>query len=179
VPLIVNVSDDCGHPLANSTSNSVIASFYDASKPPGSGTLRPDQRLTPQGNGIWAGTWTPQAGIAQIQVIVVALGIIGTTPIAGQTQYIGSVQAAAANAPALAAGIFNAASFQPGNVVALGSFVSIFGSSLADGSNAPTTQPLPTQLRIKSTRSSRPTWGLTVNSHWWSNAIQPRPPRRR
>jgi trimeric autotransporter adhesin len=148
VPFSVSVVDDCGHALANSSSSSVIASFYDASKAPGpSAKVQPDQRLTGQGNGVWSGTWTPQSSVAQLEIIVVALGINGTTPIAGQTQFTGAVHAPGANSPALASGIFNAASFQPGNTVALGSFVSIFGSSMADGSTAPTTQPLPTQVQ--------------------------------
>jgi trimeric autotransporter adhesin len=148
VPLSVTVVDDCGHALANSTSSSVIASFYDATKPPGpSAKLQPDQRLTPQGGGVWSGTWTPQSATAQTQVIIVALGINGTTPIAGQSVLNGTVHAAGAGSPALPFGIFNAASYQPGNSVALGSFVSIFGANMADGSGAPSTQPLPTNYQ--------------------------------
>jgi uncharacterized protein (TIGR03437 family) len=148
VPLSVTVVDDCGHALANSTSSSVIASFYDASKPPGpSAKLQPDQRLIPQGGGVWSGTWTPRSATAQTQIIVVALGINGTTPIAGQSVLNGIVHAAGANSPALPFGIFNAASYQPGNSIALGSFVSIFGANLADGSGAPNSQPLPTNYQ--------------------------------
>jgi trimeric autotransporter adhesin len=148
VPLSVTVVDDCGHALPNSTSSSVIASFYDATKPPGpSAKLQPDQRLTPQGGGVWSGTWTPQSATAQTQVIIVALGINGTTPIAGQSILNGTVHAAGAGSPALPFGIFNAASYQPGNTVALGSFVSIFGANMADGSGAPSTQPLPTNYQ--------------------------------
>ncbi len=147
-PLSVTVVDDCGHTLANSGSSSVIASFYDASKTPGSGAkVQADQRLTPQGNGVWAGTWTPSIATPQLQIIVVALGINGTTPIAGQSILNGTVRTAGANSPALPLAIFNAASYQPGNMVALGSFVSIFGSDLADGSGAPSTQPLPTSYQ--------------------------------
>lgn len=148
VPLTITVVDDCGHSLANTSSSSVIASFFDASKPPGpSAKLQADLRLTPQGNGVWSGTWTPQAATAQTQIIVVALGINGTTPIAGQSILNGSIHAAGANAPALSLGIFNAASYQPGNTIALGSFVSIFGTNLSNGASAPTTQPLPTSYQ--------------------------------
>jgi uncharacterized protein (TIGR03437 family) len=147
-PMSVTVVDDCGHVLPNSSSSSVIASFYDASKPPGpSAKLQADLRLTPQGNGIWSGTWTPQAATAQTQIIVVALGINGTTPIAGQSVLSGAVRTAGANSPALPFAIFNAASYQPGNTIALGSFVSIFGTNLSNGSGAPTTQPLPTSFQ--------------------------------
>jgi uncharacterized protein (TIGR03437 family) len=147
-PLSVTVVDDCGHSLANSSSSSVIASFYDASKPPGpSAKLQADIKLTGQGSGAWSGTWTPQAATAQTQIIVVALGINGTTPIAGQTTLNGTVHAAGANAPALSLGIFNAASYQPGNTIALGSFVSIFGTNLSNGSGAPSVQPLPTSYQ--------------------------------
>jgi uncharacterized protein (TIGR03437 family) len=148
VPLSVTVVDNCGQPLANSTSSSVTASFYNAAMPPGpSAKVQPDVRLAPQGNGVWAGTWTPQGAAGQLEIIVVALGISGTNPVAGQTTITGSVHNAPAGAPALAAGIFNAASFQVGNTIALGSFVSIFGSNLADGSQAPSSQPLPTQAQ--------------------------------
>jgi uncharacterized protein (TIGR03437 family) len=148
VPLSVTVVDNCGHALPNSSSSSVIASFYDASQTPGpAAKIQPDQHLTPQGNGVWAGTWTPLTATAQAEIIVVALGINGTTPIAGQSMLNGTVHAAGANAPALPIGIFNAASYQPGNAIALGSFVSIFGANLADGSGAPNTQPLPTSYQ--------------------------------
>jgi uncharacterized protein (TIGR03437 family) len=148
VPISVTVVDDCGHSLANSSSSSVIASFFDASKPPGpSAKLQGDVKLTPQGNGMWSGTWTPPAAVAQAQIIVVALGINGTTPFAGQSLVNGTVRTAGANAPALSLGIFNAASYQPGNTIALGSFVSIFGANLSNGSGAPGTQPLPTNYQ--------------------------------
>jgi len=147
VPLSVTVVDDCGHVLPNSSSSSVVASFYDATKPPGpSAKLQADLRLTPQGNGVWSGTLTPQAATAQMEIIVVALGINGTIPIAGQSTLIGAVHAAGSGSPGLPIGIFNAASYQPGNTIALGSFVSIFGTNLADGSGAPGTQPLPTSF---------------------------------
>jgi uncharacterized protein (TIGR03437 family) len=148
VPLTVTVVDDCGQSLANATSSSVTASFYDASKTPGSAAkVQPDVQLVPLGSGVWSSTWTPQSSVTQLEIVVSALGIPGTGMIAGQTTLNGAVQAAPASAPAVPAGIFNAASFQPGNIVAPGSLVSIFGSNLADGSFTPPTQPLPVQAQ--------------------------------
>jgi uncharacterized protein (TIGR03437 family) len=143
VPISVMITDDCIHPLTNASNPSVIASFYDMSKPLGT-RAQADLPLTYQGPGVWAGTWTPQTVSSQIQVLVSAVGEIGVLPVAGQFSMLGPVNKPGAGAPGIPTGVYNAASFQPGNTVASGSFVSIFGTNLGNGTNTPSDVPLPT-----------------------------------
>jgi uncharacterized protein (TIGR03437 family) len=145
VPITVLIVDDCTHVYTNASRPTVVASFYDLSKPVGT-RAQADIALTYQSPGVWAGTWTPQSVTSQMQVVVTAVGEVGVIPVAGQISLSGPVRGAGAGAPALASEIYNAASFQPGNTIASGSFISIFGTNLGNGSSSPTVSPLPTQF---------------------------------
>jgi uncharacterized protein (TIGR03437 family) len=128
----VKVIDDCGKPM---TTGGVIVSFSNGDPP---------VRLTSLKDGSWAGTWTPIVATAQVTVTAAAgipdqnltgsiqikgsLGSSGTTPLVGQ------------------GAILNGASYAPQAPLAPGSFVAIFGSSLADAPASAASLPLPTTL---------------------------------
>ena len=136
-PLSVTVVDDCGHALANSTSSSVIASFLRRDEAAGSGReASTGSAVDATGErGVGRERGTPQASTAQMQVIVRGAGDQRDYADCGAIySYGGRCGGRGAGSPALPLGIFNAASYQPGNTVSLGSFVSIFGTNMADGS---------------------------------------------
>jgi uncharacterized protein (TIGR03437 family) len=139
VPIGAIVSDDCGH-LINSPTASTVTLI------PRNGN---QVRLVPQGNGLWTGTWQPSATASATMVAITAVAIAPGTivPVGGQSILSGSIGPAAGAAEAIPSSVFNAASFQAGSEVALGSFVSIFGSGMGDLPSVSATGTIyPTQL---------------------------------
>jgi uncharacterized protein (TIGR03437 family) len=128
----VKVIDDCANPM---TTGGVTVSFTNGDIP---------IRLTSLKDGSWAGTWTP--GRATDQVIVTANAEIPERSLKGAVQIKGALQSS--NAPPLIGdgAILNGASFALQAPLAPGSFVSIFGSKLADAPASAPSLPLPTTL---------------------------------
>ncbi len=128
----VTVVDDCGSPV---TTGSVITSFSSGDAPISLSSLN---------DGRWSGTWTPQNSLtttisvtATAQTVAPALAGIAT---------IGGTSNTNPGIPIVTSGgIVNAASNAPSTPVAPGSYISIYGSSLASGLTI-ATAPFPTTL---------------------------------
>ncbi len=134
VPLQALIFDNCGNPL---DAGLVSASF-------GSGEAAID--LTPVGNGVWSGTWTPQNALGGRSSVVLSAqaltpGVNGAVAIGGVVQPNSAAPIVNAAAPAV-----SAASFEANQPIAPGAFISIFGTNLAPGSNAAAELPLPQTL---------------------------------
>jgi len=127
----VQVVDDCGTPM---TTGDVITSFSNGDPP---------IRLTSLKDGNWVGTWTPQRAIANITVTADAS--IPDQNLKGQIDLNGAVQTSDSVVPILGTGaVVNGASFLP--TLSPGSFVTLFGSKLAQGTQSAPSVPLPTSL---------------------------------
>jgi uncharacterized protein (TIGR03437 family) len=125
VSLNVSVVDNCNNiiPLA-----AVTANFSD---------LDPSIALVPQGNGIWSGTWTPKTAQAQINVGIVATAILpGARGITGTFQLTGTIQAAANTEAPAPAEALNSANVSGAAQMSPGTWVTIFGDRLANGTSS-------------------------------------------
>ncbi|HTW66465.1 MAG TPA: hypothetical protein VME17_17715, partial [Bryobacteraceae bacterium] len=131
VSLQAQVVDDCGNSLNSGT---VVASFS---------TGDPPLSMVSLGGGQWAGTWQPH-GNAGGQATV-TLNASSLMPVLAGSAMISGMLSANPAVPSLdPGGIVSAASYQ--TPVALGSFVSIYGSNLASQAAAATTLPFPMSL---------------------------------
>ncbi len=128
----VTVVDDCGSPV---TTGSVITSFSSGDAP---------ISLTSLNDGRWSGTWTPQnSTTATISVTATAQTV---APALAGIATIGGTSNTNPGVPVVTSGgIVNAASNAPSTPVAPGSYISIYGSSLASGLTI-ATAPFPTTL---------------------------------
>lgn len=129
VPLEVLIVDNCGNNLNTGT---VIATFS---------SNDPEVSLNPEGNGLWAATWTPRTAGATVHISLQAAsadGIIGTR------DWPGAVIASSATPLVNVGGVSNAAS--GAHILAPGAFISIYGANLASGMTEATSTPLPTNL---------------------------------
>jgi uncharacterized protein (TIGR03437 family) len=136
IPIKVLVQDCLGNQLSSSnTGVDVLAGANNA-----------DIRLNYTGNGIWAGTWTPASASSASSLTALAVEIVGGAEAAGSITANGTVTAAASNAPPLVSAVVNAGSFVLPGLVAPGTMVSIFGSSLADGQVQVFSTPFPNSL---------------------------------
>jgi uncharacterized protein (TIGR03437 family) len=133
VALQAQVVDDCGAPL---TSGAVVAYF-----PQGD----PSVSLASLGNGLWSGTWLPHK-IAGGTATAGMIASSSTSGLYGTTAITGAVSANANAAVVNAGGVVDDASFAGNAPLAPGSYIAIFGSNLAAGSNAAGKLPLPTML---------------------------------
>ena len=123
--------DDCGNAVPDA---SVVAGFSNGDPP---------LVLTGIANGIYIGTWNPVGSTAQVTVTIHA----ERPPLpAVQVQAQGQVSANPAAPLLFAGGVVNGASFAPGEAVAPGSIVSVFGRRFAEGLNHAAQLPLDTQL---------------------------------
>ncbi|MEO7143020.1 MAG: hypothetical protein ABI165_05895, partial [Bryobacteraceae bacterium] len=133
MPLQAQVVDDCGKAL---NSGSVTAYF--------GGTDTP-VALAPLGNGQWSGTWMPH-GIAAGPTWAGVIATSFTPALYGSGGVTGSL-ADSPNAPLVSAGgLVNAASLVASEPLAPGSYISIFGSNLADGATPAGALPFPQNL---------------------------------
>jgi len=123
VSLNVSVVDNCNNIIPSAA---VTASFSNGD---------PSIALVPQGNGVWSGTWTPAAAQAQMNVVIIPSAVQGTKSITGLAQLMGTVQpAASTEAPAPAAAL-NSASVSATTQISPGSWVTILGDRLANGTS--------------------------------------------
>ena len=125
------VKDDCDNPVTNAF---VAASFSNGDAP---------ALLVSLGDGLYEGTWTP-VSIAPVRLTLRA----ELAPLtAAEARLDGSVTTNAASAPIVnRGGVINAASSAPGEAVAPGTIVSVYGSSMAQGLNIASQTPLATTL---------------------------------
>ena len=128
----VTVVDDCGTPV---TTGSVITSFSSGDDP---------ISLTSLKDGRWSGTWTPH-NVPTTAVSITATAQT-TAPALTGTATIGGSSKTNPGIPLVkTGGVVNAASNAASTPVAPGSYISIYGSSLAQGLTV-ATAPFPTQL---------------------------------
>jgi uncharacterized protein (TIGR03437 family) len=125
VSLNVSVVDNCNNTVQGAA---VTANFSDGD---------PSITLTPQGNGVWTGTWTPKSAQAQMNVLIVPTAVIqGTKGIAGLASLTGTVQpAASTEAPAPAAAL-NSANVSGAAQISPGSWVTILGDRMANSTQS-------------------------------------------
>ena len=130
-PILTQVVDDCGEAVRNAT---VVASFSSGD---------PALVLASLRNGIYSGTWVPatQAGLV-IVTVRASLPPLADAMVQAQV----TVQANPTVAVLFTGGVVNGASFTPGEALAPGSIVSVFGSNLASGLNFASQVPLETTL---------------------------------
>ncbi len=130
VPLVVQVTDDCGSAQANAA---VITTFSSGD---------PAIVMANLQNGLYSGTWTPAsaASVVTITSTAVATGFEQAT-----TQISGAIGANAVP-QVFRGGAVHAASFDKGAPLAPGSVFSIFGTNLAADQFFAQTVPLPTEL---------------------------------
>ena len=130
-PIEVQVVDDCGDAVGNAT---VVASFSSGD---------PALVLTSLRNGVYVGTWVPTTQTALVTTTVrAALPPLADAVVQAQV----TVQANPTVPVLFTGGVVNGASFAPGEALAPGSIVSVFGSNLTQGLNHATQLPLETTL---------------------------------
>jgi uncharacterized protein (TIGR03437 family) len=154
----VKVVDDCGNPM---TSGSVNVSFSNGDAP---------LRLTSLRDGNWAATWTPQHAVSPITVIADAA--IPEQNLSGETRIVGGL-GAGTTLTVGAGGILNAASFAQQAPIAPGSYITIFGSQLAQGQASAPSVPLPVTLGGSSVALAGQPAPLVFASGGQVNAIVP------
>ena len=155
--LEIFVVDDCGAPMV---SGSVTVTFSD-----GEAALP----LISQDDGTWSQTWSPSGATSSLTLTATAVngGLQGSTQIGGTVQ-------ANPDIPVLnAGGMVSAASFSPTAIPSPGEIVSIFGSNLADGPQAATQLPLPTQMQNAFVLLGTQTMPLLYVSPNQINAVMP------
>lgn len=133
VSLQAQVVDDCGNPLNSGT---VVASFSTGDAP---------LSMVSVGGGQWSGTWQPHGNAGGQATIT--LNATSVMPVLAGSAMISGTLSANPAVPSLdPGGVVSTASYQPNAPVAIGSFVSIFGSNLASQPAAATTLPYPKSL---------------------------------
>lgn len=136
MPLKVLVQDCNGNPLTSSNTGVDILV----------GTTNTDIRMTYTGGGVWSGTWTPASASSVADLTARAVEIVGGAEATGVIALNGATSAALSNAPPYVSAVVNAGSFVMPGLVAPGTMVSIFGSSLADGQMQVYSTPFPNSL---------------------------------
>jgi uncharacterized protein (TIGR03437 family) len=154
----VKVFDDCGVPM---TGGSVNVSFSNGDAP---------LRLTSLRDGNWAATWTPQHTVSPITVI--ASAAIPEQSLSGETRIVGGL-GVGTTLTVGAGGILNAASFAQQGPIAPGSYITIFGSQLAQGQASAPSVPLPVTLGGSSVVFAGQPAPLVFASDGQVNAIVP------
>jgi uncharacterized protein (TIGR03437 family) len=128
----ITAVDDCGTPM---TTGSIITSFSSGDAP---------ISLTSLNDGRWSGTWTPQ-NAPTTTVSITATAQSYAPSLAGTTSIGGTSNSNPGIPKVQSGGVVNAASNAASTPVAPGSYISIYGSSLASGLTV-ATAPFPTTL---------------------------------
>ena len=128
----VTVVDDCGTPV---TSGSVVTSFSSGDEP---------VSLVSLNDGRWSGTWTPR-NQTTASVSITAMAQTSAPALSGSSMIGGTANANPGIPLVKSGGVVNAASNAPSTPVAPGSYISIYGSALAQGLTV-AAAPFPTQL---------------------------------
>jgi uncharacterized protein (TIGR03437 family) len=125
VSLSVSVVDNCNNIVPSGT---VTAQFTDGD---------PTITLFPKGSGAWTGTWTPNSARAQVTVTILITEntqVINT--LGGFTQLTGTVQPAGSTEAPAPASALNSANASPATQISPGSWVTIFGDRMANGTQS-------------------------------------------
>jgi uncharacterized protein (TIGR03437 family) len=133
VPLEVRVVDNCGRPI---TSGAVAVQFSNG-----------DQNIVLRslGGGIWSNTWQPTREGA-VKMIAIALSAEKNLRLQGEASRQGTLRAGGRSPLVSPGGVFNGASFLPGQPVAPGQWITLFGQKLAGSTTVANESPLPSQL---------------------------------
>jgi uncharacterized protein (TIGR03437 family) len=122
--LTVSLFDNCHNTISSAT---VSANFSNGD---------PQLTLKPQGGGVYASNWIPTAAQSQVTVLISAIQESGTTVLSGSAPLMGTVQtAASADAPAPKSAL-NSANLVVNQQISPGTWVSIFGDRLANGTQS-------------------------------------------
>ncbi len=127
------VVSDCGTPLLQ---GAVTAEFSNGD---------PALSLSSLQNGLWAATWAP---LAPVDEMTVEINVLSAEPplIEGVTKAFGRVGSVSSDSAPIVAPPVSAVSFVAGQPSAPGSYIAVFGSLLAEGSEAAAALPLPETL---------------------------------
>jgi uncharacterized protein (TIGR03437 family) len=125
--------------------------------------------LISQNDGTWSQTWSPSG--ASSSVTLTANAVEGA--LKGSVQIGGTVQSNPGVPILNANGTVSAASYSPIAIPSPGELVSIFGSNLADGVEAATQLPLPTQMQSAFILLGSQTMPLLYVSPTQINAVVP------
>jgi uncharacterized protein (TIGR03437 family) len=128
----ITVVDDCGTPMTN---GNVVSSFSSGDPPLSLSSLK---------DGRWSATWQPRSASTQVTVTGKAQQL--APPLEGTQIVGGSLQANPTTPSISAGGIVSAARSNGYQPLAPGSFISIYGTHLANGVNAAAVLPFTTQL---------------------------------
>ncbi|MGH7752925.1 MAG: hypothetical protein ACREN5_08925, partial [Gemmatimonadales bacterium] len=102
--------------------------------------------LTHIGGGIWTGTWRPVRAADVVGISVTAVLIIaGGANQVGSAQLTGGLRSSP-TPTVTAGGVVHGASFAAGTPIAPGSWITVYGSNLADSTNLANVSPLPREL---------------------------------
>ena len=156
-PLGVAVADDCGSPMLSGT----VAATFNNNDPP--------VALIPLGLGGWSGTWVPRNPRGQGTTVTVkanqsnlqegAVTVAGNTPLTADVPIVSS------------GGVVGAAAYNSGP--SPGTLISIFGTSLSDGTASSAQLPLETRLKNTSALVSGRRLPLFFTSTEQVNAVVP------
>ena len=131
VSLEVTVVDDCGTAVST---GSVVTSFSTGDDP---------INLVSLNDGRWSGTWTPRNTTVSVSVTATAQTV--APPLSGAAIIGGAAKANPSVPIVRSGGVVNAASNAASTPVAPGSYISIYGTALAQGLTV-AAAPFPTQL---------------------------------
>lgn len=131
--LEVTVVDDCGTFMSQ---GSVVTLFS---------TGDPALSLSSLNDGRWTGTWQPR-NTSSSQVTITAQAQQAQPPLRGSAQIGGALQANPGVPIVTAGGVVSAASNTIRQPLAPGSYITIYGTNLSQGSNIAPSLPLQTQL---------------------------------
>jgi uncharacterized protein (TIGR03437 family) len=129
----IQVADNCGVAVTAARGGAAQVLFGSGQAP---------LNLTDAGNGFWEATWAPMPGVSQETLQAVASqASLGS----GASSISVTVQASAADAPAIVSGLVNAAGGgqSAAQFAAPGAYVALYGSGLAGAGFALGNQPMP------------------------------------
>ena len=120
----------------------------------------PALTLTPQADGVWAGTWSPGRVAAKIDLSARAESF--DPDLAGTQAATGGLRDDANRPRIVPGGVFSEASLKKGDPVAVGSNITVQGVRMASGAAAATTTPLPSRLGETTVLVAGKALGLTT-----------------
>jgi uncharacterized protein (TIGR03437 family) len=134
VPIQVKVVDNCGSAITKNVTVTMSFTTKDATA-----TLVP-------GNGTWSATWTPHTAGSGVGLLITAFAVQGANVMGAQLLLTGTVRTALNTSAASPVLIANSASYLSPGQITPGSWVSIFGERMADGTELAGTVPFPNAL---------------------------------
>jgi len=163
----VQIVDNCGNPITSAMNASVTAAFS---------TGDPTMNLVHTTNGHWVGTWQPRAVTSGTATVTITAFVVygNGSFLANQISVPVTLSGGNIATPSIKpGGVANAASFAPGEVLAPGSLVSIFGTGLAADTESSNSTPLQTNLANTEVRLNDQPLPLLYASNGQINAQLP------